>query len=297
MAHPQEKTVMGPIVPPLATRSRGILTVIGGADGGRVLSLPPGEIATLGRGEACTHRFDDASVSGQHARIMVIDGSFVFQDDGSTNGSYVNDALSRQAVALRDGDRLRLGTSTLVRFSLVDEQEEKALKQVYEAALLDALTGALNRRALEERIEADLAAANKHGLELSLLMFDIDHFKKVNDTFGHLAGDAVIRAIADLARRSVRAGDTLGRYGGEEFVVILRGIGLSGGVEIAERLRAAVAQHPVAFEGRQIPVTASGGVASLACCGAARNRTQLLSVADARLYKAKQGGRNRIMWV
>jgi diguanylate cyclase (GGDEF)-like protein len=292
----REKTIMSNLsVRPPATRSRGILTVTSGPDVGRVISLPGDRAATLGRSDECTFRFDDASVSGKHAIVIGVAGSYIFEDAGSTNGSYLNDVKALRATPLGDGDRVRLGTGTMLRFSLVDEQEELALKKVYEAALKDGLTGALNRRALEERIDAEVSYANRHGSELSLMIFDVDHFKRVNDTFGHPGGDAVLRSMGELARRSLRTEDTFGRYGGEEFVVITRGIDLAGARGVAERLRELVAATPVPFDGREIRVTASAGVASLVCCGASRDRTTLVSLADARLYRAKQDGRNRVV--
>ena len=278
-------------------RSRGILTVTRGADVGRVVSLNTQGVTVLGRGESCTARFDDGSVSGEHGMILGMSGKFVFQDKGSTNGSFVNDERVVAAHTLKDGDRLRLGATTTLRFSLVDEQEEAELKKVYQAAQFDALTGILNRRALEERLDSELAFANRHNTELSIVMFDVDHFKRVNDTFGHLGGDAVLRTVADLVKRSLRAEDTIGRYGGEEFVVILRGIDLANGYTVADRLREMIAMTPIQFEAHMIQITASGGVASLRCTGDRRDRTTLLATADARLYRAKEGGRNRIVAV
>ena len=291
----REKTIMSNVTGrPPATRTRGILTVIAGADVGRVISLPGGA-ATIGRNDDSTIRFDDGSVSGKHGIVMGLGGNYVFHDNSSTNGSYVNDVRTQESVVLRDGDRIRFGTSTTVRFSLVDEQEEKALKKVFEAAHLDALTGVLNRRALEERIEAELAYANRHGTPVSVVIFDIDHFKKVNDTYGHLAGDAVLRAVAGLARHSLRAEDTIGRYGGEEFVVVARGITPPEARALAERMRQTVEATTVPYEAASLKVTASSGVASIDECGDKRDRTTLLALADGRLYRAKGAGRNRVV--
>ncbi len=295
MATLREKTILGLKAGPRSVRSNGILTVTSGSDAGRVLSLDQSGIVTFGRAEECTYRFDDASVSGLHARVTGQPGTFVFQDDGSTNGSFVNDAASHAATPLRDGDRVQLGNATALRFSLVDDQEEAALKKVYEAALRDVLTGALNRRALDERLDMEIAHANRHHLELSIFLFDLDHFKHINDTHGHLGGDEVLRATSELVRKSLRADDALGRYGGEEFVVIARNTDIKHGFGLAERLRANLAITPFHFEGQRIPVTVSGGVSSLACCGERRDRLTLLSIADARLYRAKQSGRNQVV--
>lgn len=276
-------------------RARGIFSVTAGPEVGRVLSLEPQGSVTLGRAPSCTYRFDDASVSGEHAMVIGLDGRYLFKDEGSTNGSFLNDVPCKQPTPLSEGDRVQLGTSTLLRFSIVDEQEERAMKQVFEAALRDALTGALNRGALEERLEAELGHANRHSHDLSVVIFDLDHFKRVNDTFGHLGGDAVLRSAAELVRSVLRADDVLGRYGGEEFLIVARGTDLQHAATMAERLRETLVRSPVAFEGQEIHVTASGGVASLACCGDRRDRTTLLAIADGRLYRAKEAGRNRIV--
>jgi two-component system cell cycle response regulator len=250
---------------------------------------------TLGRSDTCGARFDDASVSGVHARIACVAQAYIIMDAGSTNGSYVNDVRVQTPVHLHDGDRVQLGSSTFLRFSLVSEDEEKALRKMYEAALRDGLTGIFNRKHLEERLDAEIAYALRHKSELSLVILDVDHFKRVNDTHGHLAGDAVLRGVAQVLSHGVRAEDVLGRYGGEEFVVVARGIPLPGAHQLADRLRATLGATPIHFGAMALSVTASAGVASLTCCQGRADKTTLLALADARLYKAKQAGRNRVV--
>jgi diguanylate cyclase (GGDEF)-like protein len=196
---------------------------------------------------------------------------------------------------LRDGDRIQFGAGTFLRFQFVDPIEEQALQRVYEAAHLDGLTGVYNRKHMEERIAAELAYANRHDEPLSVIIIDVDHFKKVNDTHGHLAGDAVLKHMAALVKRLIRPEDILARYGGEEFVIIARGTDAPNAFILAERLRQAVEKEPIFFEGKEIRITSSGGVASLACCGPTRDRATLLGTADKRLYAAKTGGRNRVI--
>jgi two-component system, cell cycle response regulator len=278
-----------------SARSVGVLTVVGGLETGRVFAVRAGHEAALGRSESCSFRFDDASVSGVHARIACVGQAHVLMDANSTNGSYVNDVRVTTPVALKDGDRVQLGSSTILRFSFVSEDEEKSLRTMYEAALRDGLTGVFNRKHLEERLDAEIAYAHRHRTELSLLILDVDHFKRVNDTYGHLAGDAVLKGVADVLLSVVRAEDVLGRYGGEEFVVVTRGVSVKGAHLLAERLRATLAATHMRFGTTTLTVTASAGVASLVCCGERTDKMTLLSIADARLYKAKQAGRNRVV--
>lgn len=282
-------------VPIPGVRGRAVLTVVVGNDLGRVLSIPHREIMSIGRGETCKFHFDDISISSLHGHVFHMGDECTFRDAGSTNGSFVNDTRAKDTVILRDGDRIRLGPTTLLRFSYVDESEELALKKVYEAALYDGLTGIYNRKYLDERIESELGFALRHGTELSLVIIDVDLFKKVNDTHGHLGGDAVLKTLTGILARELRTEDVLARYGGEEFVVLLRSINLEGAIVLADRLRHAVMQSPVHFGTVSIPITVSGGVASLKCCGERRDKEALFGIADARLYVAKKTGRNRIV--
>jgi diguanylate cyclase (GGDEF)-like protein len=279
----------------IGSRSLGVLTVVGGLETGRVFAVPRGLEATLGRAEGSSFRFDDASVSGVHARVACLAYEHVFADAGSTNGSYVNDAKVDSPVALKDGDRIQLGSSTFLRFSLVSEDEEKALRKMYDAALRDGLTGVFNRKHLEERLDAEIAYAQRHRTELSLVIFDVDHFKKVNDTYGHLAGDAVLKRVAKVLLDGLRAEDVLGRYGGEEFVIVARGIPVDAARLLADRLREALGQTSLRLGTAALAVTASAGVSSLACTQGRADKTTLIAIADARLYKAKQAGRNRVV--
>lgn len=286
-----------------ARRTRAVLTASTGTDTGRVLTIAHGDIVTLGRDATCMHRFEDPSVSGLHARVVVIGAEYMFADNRSTNGSFVNDARVTDPVHLRDGDRIRLGPKITLRFALLDEDEEQALKRVYEAALYDGLTHVFNRKHLEERLDAEVAFAVRHETELSVAILDIDFFKRVNDTYGHPAGDAVLKNVAQVLGQTLRTEDLLARYGGEEFVVVARGIPIGNACVAAERLRQAVASSPVTWTHYaaggvateiSLSATCSAGVASLKCCDV-KDKATLLRVADQRLYQAKQAGRNRVV--
>lgn len=282
-------------VTPGANQRRGVFSVVGGADAGRVLSVPESETVTLGRDGDCTYPFDDASLSRIHARVMRVATEYVIRDDGSTNGTFVNDQRLERAYSLKDGDRVQLGKNTVMRFALVDDEEEKALRNVYDASIRDALTGVYNRKHLEDRITSEIAYAVRNATELCAIIVDVDHFKKVNDTYGHLAGDAVLKTVAAILTRTLRPEDVLARYGGEEFVVLARGIPVESAVTLADRMRQMLAAQPIPFESQTIPITASAGVASLRDCGGNPERAMLLGTADGRLYRAKEEGRNRVI--
>ncbi len=192
------------------------------------------------------------------------------------------------------------GEVTAVCITVLDATEtciyqtklDEALAIIAEQSVRDVLTGIYNRRKLEEQLAAEIARAERYKRPLGLLMFDIDHFKRVNDTFGHLAGDEVIRHVAKIGSEGLRTSDFIGRYGGEEFVLILPEISAPGAMVVAERIRERVAAAPASFEGQSIGVTISVGVAEF---GPASSTTvALLAEADEALYLSKKGGRNRV---
>lgn len=274
---------------------RGVLTIMTGPEAGRVYALPDAGVLVLGRGADCQLRFDDASVSGHHAQIARIGGVYVFVDQRSTNGSFVNDVRAQGPLHLADGDRIRVGQNAVLRFTLMEAREQAALSRVYEAALRDGLTGVYNRKHLDERLEAEILAALRTNAPLAVVMADVDFFKRVNDTFGHPGGDEVLRRTAAAIERTLRAGDLVARYGGEEFTVVARGADLSQARDLAERIRRTVESTEIPLGPRSIRITVSLGVASLGCTGNLLDRATLMGIADRRLYLAKQSGRNRVV--
>jgi diguanylate cyclase (GGDEF)-like protein len=269
-----------------------ILTQMTGLEVGRIFGLGRTDVS-FGRDATCTHVFDDASLSRVHARVTCVGGEHHIEDAGSRNGVFVNDERVVRA-ALHLGDRVRLGSAVTLRFQMVTEQEHQALVRVFESSVKDGLTGVWNRRYLDERLQGELAFALRHGTALAVVLVDIDHFKKVNDTYGHLVGDTVLRVTAEKLRSTIRIEDVLARYGGEEFLVLARDLDLARGVQLAERLRATAERHPAVFDGTSIRRTISAGVATVDCCGEDRSAQCLLRLADDRLYRAKAGGRNRV---
>ena len=232
----------------------------------------------IGRAKDADIRLDDHSVSRRHARVEFADGGHVVVDLGSTNGTLVNDSPAGDARALRDGDYLRVG-GIIYRYLAGGNVEAEYHEEIYRLTIQDALTRLPNRRALDEFLGREAARAARHARPLSVLLLDLDRFKTVNDTHGHLCGDAVLRAVADRLRPLVRADDLCARYGGEEFAVVLVETDHAAALAAGERLRAAVAGAAFRFEAVALELTVSVGVAT-ACGGAAVEAADLLRAAD-----------------
>lgn len=275
-------------------RDRAVLLRLDGVDAGSMVRLDHGT-CKIGRHTANQLAIFDGGTSRDHARITWAGNAHMLEDLGSRNGTFVR-GMRVTRVVLADGDLIQFGPHACFRYTITDALQERLLKQLYESSTRDGLTGTYNRRHFDERLTAELAYAKRHGSELSMVMLDIDHFKKVNDTHGHVAGDAVIRHIANVAQQTLRGEDVLARYGGEEFAVLLRGIPVDGAVRVAERVRSTVQVLPIAFQGKPIPVTLSAGCAALSECQQ-RTGAALIEAADDRLYEAKRAGRNRVIGV
>jgi two-component system cell cycle response regulator len=187
-----------------------------------------------------------------------------------------------------------LGSTSVLRFGYHDDLDESFQQQMFDAALRDGLTKAYNKKFFSDRLESEIAYAKRHNTHLSLLLFDVDHFKKVNDNFGHLAGDHVLVQLARLTQGTIRTEDVFARYGGEEFAVYCRAVPLETAGIVAERLRALIEGTSFEHEGRRLPVTISIGVAAYPITPA-NTGTELIAAADEALYEAKRCGRNRVL--
>lgn len=273
-------------------RTRGrqaALICISGRSIGQMFLLARDEV-TLGRAPECDIFLDDEGVSRHHAKVVRADGAWLLVDVGSTNGTFY-DGERIDVLTLSDGDQVHVGAGTVLQFRYQDEREVEfhALMQTYKTQ--DPLTDALNRRAFVTELEKEVGYARRHGEPLSLLMFDVDRFKRINDSFGHVTGDRVLRAIAGKVRDVKRQEDAFARFGGEEFVILLRATDSEGALLLAERVRRAVEGLVVEAEGRRVDCTISLGVATLG--EGADDAEALVDLADRRLYRAKSAGRNR----
>ena len=273
-------------------KDRHLLIRARGAQLGQVLKLGP-QPHRVGRANDCEIWLSDDGVSRKHATVTFENGVYSIEDTGSANGTFVGGQKVERA-SLRDGDLIQFGPQAVFRYSVADEVQEQLLRQLYEASVTDALTGANNREHFDSQLRMELSYARRHGTDLSLVMFDVDHFKRVNDTYGHPVGDEVLVEISKVTRRLVRNEDVFARYGGEEFALILRGIALDGARVVGERLREKIAELSVSTDKGPLQVTVSVGCASF---GTTTEQTAeaMVQSADKRLYVAKRGGRNRVV--
>ncbi|MCX4242885.1 GGDEF domain-containing protein [Paraliomyxa miuraensis] len=289
----EEQTVIHKRVPlGGAPRERNAyLIVLSGRAVGQMFKLSPGD-HILGRSVDANIRLDDEGVSRSHAMMRRrSDGTVELSDLDSTNGTYVNGAQIRH-FTLSDGDRIQIGSVTILKFSYQDSLEEQFQQQLYESATRDPLTQAYNKRAFNEQLDKDFSHAQRHDLPLSLVMLDVDHFKRINDTHGHPAGDHVLQRLAATIMASLRTEDAFCRVGGEEFAVIMRDCTEGEATQLAERLRRLVASTQFVYGGQVLPVTISLGVASFVQ-GRHSRTIDLVEEADRCLYEAKRRGRNR----
>jgi diguanylate cyclase (GGDEF)-like protein len=258
---------------------------------GRRYLLDDGPVE-LGRGEDCDIPLADPSASRCHARVEPGPDGHRVVDLRSTNGTFVNQRRVGPSAPLHDGDYLQAG-GCIYRYLAGGNIEAEYHEEIYRLAIQDALTRVSNRRALTEFLDREVLRSRRHARPLSVVLFDIDHFKAVNDRLGHLCGDQLLRDLVDRVRPLVRHEDLLARYGGEEFALVLVETPHAGAVVVAERLRKAIAGSPFRVAPTEITVTVSGGVATTSG-DPGLGTANLLRLADERMYHAKRAGRNRV---
>jgi diguanylate cyclase (GGDEF)-like protein len=290
-ADEQTRLFEAPKAPAGGKRDRAYLVVLAGASVGEMYKVE-GDKVIIGRGQKAQIRLFDDGISREHAQIVIEGNSIILQDLGSTNGTFCN-GLKVDRRELVDGDKILVGSTTILKFTYHDNLDEMFQRQMYESALRDGLTKAFNKKYFTDRLESEFTFATRHTSPLALVLFDIDHFKKVNDTYGHQAGDHVLFEISTLLSGALRAEDVFARYGGEEFAVICRGSDENQAQVVGERLRKSVEGHRFVYEGTLIPVTISVGIAVLPN-PAVKDANDIVGFADQALYKSKNGGRNRV---
>ncbi len=247
------------------------------------------EITTLGRGADNTIMIDMDNVSRVHAKVTKDEDGFYLEDLGSTNGSYVNDVEVKKD-RLRNGDLVKIG-GAILKFIQGGNIEALYHEEIYQMTIVDGLTQIHNKRYFLEFLDREMARCSRYDRPLSLVMFDIDHFKQINDTYGHLAGDFVLKRLAELVSKHVRKEELFARYGGEEFAIIMpETTGKKAGI-FCEKIRRMIEQTTVMYENKEISVTISLGIAVM---GRHREPLAFIKAADDMLYAAKANGRNRV---
>ena len=264
------------------------LVIISGDDMGRRLELGHTEVS-IGRADECTICVTTDQVSRKHATVQGILGKYFIVDNRSTNGTFVNEQKVERAK-LMDGDQIRVG-KTVLKYT-ESHVEQRYFEHVFNLASMDALTGAFNKRYFDETFGKEVARAQLTATPMSVVLFDIDHFKNVNDTYGHPAGDAVLKNVSAAISSQLREGDALYRVGGEEFALVLSATAREQAVQAAEAVRALISDLVTDFMGTRITTTLSLGVAQL---GPTELPAVLYQRADSLLYSAKRGGRNRVV--
>lgn len=277
------------------TEKRPCLIMIKGDFIGEVYELDK-DVTMIGRSDDIDLVVSDTSMSRRHAMIVNRHDGFHISDLGSTNGTFVNKRPVEGAVSLKEGDKVTLGLVTF-KFSYQDEDDTEYHMMLRNMAIKDGLTRIYNRRHFEEALckEADYNRRNQSGL--ALVMFDIDHFKDINDNYGHPAGDYILKHLAQLIEHEARGYDVFARLGGEEFVFMLRGATTDAAVALAERVRKVVEGHVFRYDDLALRVTISLGVAVWDGDDSIAGADELVEMADRQLYIAKNGGRNRICCV
>ena len=267
------------------------LVLIEGRPLGKKFPLMPPQVR-IGRGHKADLSIDDKSVSHLHAEFRFENKKIFIMDLKSTNGTYVNDKLIAVKTELNEGDLVRIGT-TIFKYLPAGNIENIYHEKMRDLATIDNLTQVYNKKFIVDYIHSEFNRCRSLRIPLAVVMFDIDHFKKINDTFGHLAGDYALKKVCALLQdRVLRAEDVFGRYGGEEFIIILPETSLQKACEIAERLRTTVEGYHYRFENHKFPLTISLGVSELDMT--IHSPEDLIKKTDAALYKAKNSGRNQV---
>lgn len=274
-----------------AKQKPACLLVVGGELNGTIYNLNFGE-TVVGRNPDCTIPLDFHGVSRRHFTVIVEEGSVSVQDLGSANGTYLNEEKLEATKVLKKADVIKIG-SIAMKYLPKGDPERLTYDKLHEEAHTDGLTKCYNKSYFNNQLELEVKKCKVTGKPLTLMVFDLDHFKKLNDGFGHDAGDYVLKEKARLIRENgIRQGDVFARYGGEEFCILLPNTNLKQGFEIAERLRKLIEKHEFIYDGKRLPVTASIGIADYR--QGVTNGTDLFKRADSAVYKSKEGGRNQV---
>ncbi len=283
------------------------LSVLRGSEVGQLRYVDAGG-ATIGRNETAKLCFSDPTVSREHGRLVLQDNTFLLYDLKSANGTFVDEARVDGETLLPSSCRIRFGSRTVLQFNAVDEMGAEAFERLRRALFMDPLTGTGNRSFLDMRMREEVSFGRRHEQPVGVLLGDLDHFKEINDRFGHVAGDRYLKRVGQILEDCVRTEDSVYRYGGEEFCVLVRGISRKGLVRMAERIRVAVEAFRMQVGDEEAGVTISVGVTSLVPADDPEGSTwafeadeepadvgtEIIRRADTALYAAKANGRNTV---
>lgn len=290
----EEKTIVGePLdltgVSGPSSSKRACLVQYSGSQVGKRYILDENEMI-IGRHEGVNIQVNDLSVSRRHARACQKGSAWEIEDLGSANGSFVDEKRIKKNL-LKHGDMIRFG-SIVFKFFADGSSEGAFVDNIYKKATIDPTTGIFNKNYLIDELESYFKVARNYKRALSIIIYDLDFFKKVNDVHGHNAGDHILREAAQLAKSLIRKNDIIARFGGEEFLIILPETELKYATELAERIREKFSSNVFTYEGKSLKQTISLGVAQNN--SSIDSPKQLLDIADQKLYQSKKSGRNRV---
>lgn len=266
------------------------LTFIQGARLGQICELDK-ELMIVGRSPDCDFWIEDTSISRRHFKLHLEDNEVSLEDLGSTNGTYVNGKRIKKTV-LHDGDKIQISRDSIMELTYLDQTRMLSEKKRYEMGVMDPVTNIYNKRYFLGRIQEEFSFSKRNQRDLSLVMLDLDHFKVLNDSYGHLAGDVVLQKVAAQVTQMIRPEDIFARYGGEEFVIIMRDAKSQNAKRLCERIREGIEKLVIPYEDQEIKVTVSMGFSTLT--EKTKDYLELVTEADKHLYRSKRGGRNCI---
>jgi len=269
------------------------IIVVAGDLFGKMINLEEKKRVLFGRGSECDVVIDNQSLSRKHCVVRNEKGFITIEDLNSTNGTFI-DGVKITHAELKSGQRVFLGDVCAFKFAYQDDIDLDLNRLIFEKAIKDRLTGIYNRTYFDELLKKEFAFHKRAKLPMSLIFIDLDDFKKVNDTFGHLCGDEILKKVASTVKANVRESDYFCRYGGEEFVIILKNTPFEKAMKKAESLRKLIEGIETLCNSKQITVSASFGVATLENNNFP-NEKRLLAEADAAMYRAKELGKNTVI--
>lgn len=290
-----EETLIVDVLPgnSRSTSQQAYLVVLAGNKVGEMVKV--GDGLCVGRGDESNFQLNDHGVSRAHLAIKPRpDGAVAVSDLGSRNGTFLNGIQIKSDMVLKDGDKIHIGSTVILKFSYADNLEESFQRDMYQAALRDPLTHLYNRRYLESQLGIEFSYVRRHKTPLSLIMMDIDFFKKVNDTHGHLVGDEVLAGFAGRLLHNIRGEDLAARYGGEEFIIVCRSVDSKTADLIANRIRNDTSAQRFSKQVPDLSVTISAGIATVPH-PEIEDSTSMIAAADKALYAAKRGGRDKVI--